>query len=110
MAVNQIDLLENCEILSNLVIPDSVLKYLNRKNIQSFHALRNTLEIESRNIHYCYNDNFSETIVDEESSAIKGKGLDFKLMAKTYKTFEFYVNHLKGLTQGNRVYLLTENS
>jgi hypothetical protein len=41
LALNQIDLLENCEILSNLVVPDSVLKYLNRKNIQSFHALRN---------------------------------------------------------------------
>lgn len=32
-ALNQIDILENCNILSNLVIPDTVLRYLNRKNI-----------------------------------------------------------------------------
>lgn len=43
-ALDQIDILENCDILSNLVIPDTVLRHLNRKNVQAFHGLRNTLE------------------------------------------------------------------
>ena len=47
-ALNQIDILENCNILSNLVIPDTVLRYLNRKNIQAFHGLRNTMELETQ--------------------------------------------------------------
>lgn len=29
--LNQIDFIENCQVLSNVVIPDSVLKHLNRK-------------------------------------------------------------------------------
>jgi len=29
-ALNQIDLIENCDVLSNVVIPDSVLKHLNK--------------------------------------------------------------------------------
>ena len=32
-ALDQIDILENCDILSNLVIPDTVLRHLNRKNV-----------------------------------------------------------------------------
>jgi len=32
-ALNQIDVIENCSTLANMVLPDSVLKYLNRKNI-----------------------------------------------------------------------------
>ena len=43
-ARNQIDILENCDILSNLVVSDTILRYLNRENIQTFHGLRNTLE------------------------------------------------------------------
>jgi hypothetical protein len=30
-ALNQFDFIENCQALSNFVLPDSVLKYLNRK-------------------------------------------------------------------------------
>lgn len=30
-ALNQFDFIENCEGLSNFVLPDTVLKYLNRK-------------------------------------------------------------------------------
>ena len=30
-ALNQIDMLENCDVLSNVVLPDSVLKYLNKQ-------------------------------------------------------------------------------
>ena len=29
-ALNQIDLIENCDVLSNVVVPDSVLKHLNK--------------------------------------------------------------------------------
>ena len=29
-ALNQIDIIENCDVLSNVVIPDSVLKHLNK--------------------------------------------------------------------------------
>lgn len=29
-ALNQIDLIENCDVLANVVIPDSVLKHLNK--------------------------------------------------------------------------------
>lgn len=30
-ALNQYDFIENCNVLSNLVLSDSVLKYINRK-------------------------------------------------------------------------------
>ena len=43
-ALDQIDILENCDILCNLVVPDTVLRHLFRKNVQVFHGLRNTLE------------------------------------------------------------------
>jgi len=39
-ALNQIDTIENCGTISNVIVPDTVLRYLNRKNIQSFHGLR----------------------------------------------------------------------
>jgi len=61
-------------------------------------------------MHYCYNDNFAETLVDELNPALKGRGLDAKLAAKALATFKYYHAHLAGLTAGNRVYLLTENS
>jgi len=32
-ALNQIDLIENCDVLANIVIPDSVLKHVNKINI-----------------------------------------------------------------------------
>lgn len=43
-ALDQIDLIENCDVLSNLVIVDSVLKHMNKQNIQAFYGLRNTIE------------------------------------------------------------------
>jgi hypothetical protein len=30
-ALNQIDMIENCDVLSNVVLPDSVLKHLNKQ-------------------------------------------------------------------------------
>ena len=32
-ALNQIDTIENCSTISNVVVPDTALRYLNRKNI-----------------------------------------------------------------------------
>jgi hypothetical protein len=32
-ALNQIDLIENCDSLKNVVVADTVLRYLNQKNI-----------------------------------------------------------------------------
>ena len=29
-ALNQIDLIENCDVLANIVVPDSVLKHVNK--------------------------------------------------------------------------------
>lgn len=43
-ALNQYDFIENCDALSNFVLPDTVLRYLNRKNIQSFHGMKNLIE------------------------------------------------------------------
>lgn len=42
--LNQYDFIENCEALSNFVLPDTVLRYINRKNIQSFHGMKNLIE------------------------------------------------------------------
>ena len=82
-ALNQIDIIENCDTLTNIVVPDTVLKNLNRKSIMTFHGLRNTLELNYRQFYYFYNENFKETFVDENSAEVKkimhGKGLDWKL-------------------------------
>ena len=52
-----------------------------------------------------------DTVVeDSKTELIKGKGLDYKLMLKAFSTFEYYFNHLNGLTKSKPVYLLTENS
>ena len=114
-ALNQIDIIENCDTLTNLVVPDTVLRHLNRKNIQSFHGLRNTLEQDSRQFYYFYNENFRDTFVDEKNPKVKkilhGKGLDWKLQYKVSKVFEWYFMHLQGLTtEENSVYLLTDNA
>ena len=70
---NRIDVIENCEALTNIVVPDTVLRYLSRKNIQAFHGLRNTIETSNstdestgRLFYYLYNENFSETYLDED--------------------------------------------
>ena len=60
-ALDQIDLIENCDVLSNVVVCDSVLKHLNKINIQAFHGLRNVTEFEDRRFYYFYNENCSET-------------------------------------------------
>lgn len=73
LALNRTEVLENCDALSNLVIPDTVLRYLQRKNIQAFHGIRNTMEMahstdeeaSGRAFYYLYNENFAETYLDE---------------------------------------------
>jgi len=64
-ALNQIDLIENCDVLSNVVVIDSVLKHLNKINIQAFHGLRNVAELEDRQFYYFYNENCIETASEE---------------------------------------------
>lgn len=82
-ALNQIDFIENCDTLTNVIVPDTVLRQLHRKNIQTFHGLRNTLELNSRQFYYFYNENFRDTFVDDSKADVKkildGKGLDWKL-------------------------------
>lgn len=64
-ALNQIDFIENCSHLKNVVVLDSVLKHLNKANIQGFHGLRNVIEQEDRRFYYFYNENFKDTVVNE---------------------------------------------
>lgn len=129
-ALNRIDVLENCEALTNLVVPDTVLRYLNRKSIQSFHGLRNTMEMasggsgryeadddeaNSRKFHYMYNENFVETYLDEERDALakevlSGRGLDDKLRVKCALVLSFYLKHFMGMTKENKVLLITSDS
>lgn len=82
-ALNQIDLIENCDVLSNVVVADSVLKHLNKMNIQAFHGLRNVSEQEDRRMYYFYNENFAETDISENK--LRGQGLDAKLTSKVFK-------------------------
>ena len=129
-ALNRIDVLENCEALTNLVVPDTVLRYLNRKSIQAFHGLRNTMEMASggsgrvdaddeeavgRRFHYMYNENFVETYLDEERDklalkVLEGRGLDDKLRVKCALVLSFYLKHFLGMTKENKVLLITSDS
>lgn len=115
-ALNQIDTIENCSTMSNIVVPDTVLRYLNRKNIQSFHGLRNTIDgQEGRYFHYFYNENCQETYLDESSEVARaeltGKGLDDKLRYKVALVLRFYMRHLEGLGEnpGESVFILTDS-
>lgn len=115
-ALNQIDTIENCSTMSNVVVPDTVLRYLNRKNIQSFHGLRNTMDgQEGRYFHYFYNENCQETYLDEGSAAARleltGKGLDDKLRYKVALVLKFYLRRLEGLaeTEEDSVFILTDS-
>lgn len=114
-ALNQIDTIENCSAISNIVVPDTVLRYLNRKNIQSFHGLRNTMDAqEGRCFYYFYNENFQETHLDEESAvakmALAGKGLDDKIRYKVALVLKYYLQHLEGLLESGEesVFILTD--
>ena len=107
-ALNQIDLIENCDVLSNVVVVDSVLKHLNKINIQAFHGLRNVIEQEYRRFYYFYNENNAETYLSNDD--LKGLGLDAKLTCKVFSVFSWYLKQMVGLTNGNKVYLLTSNS
>ena len=114
-ALNQIDTIENCSAISNVVVPDTVLRYLNRKNIQSFHGLRNTMDAqEGRCFYYFYNENFQETHLDEGSAVVKkeldGKGLDDKIRYKVALVLKYYIEHLANLLKdANSVFILTDS-
>ncbi|CDW74058.1 exosome complex exonuclease rrp44 [Stylonychia lemnae] len=77
------------------------------RNIQAFHGLKNLTEQESRQIYYFYNENFAETFVQE--SLIQGKGLDQKIKTKVSQVYQWYCDHLSGITEGHQIFLLTEN-
>ena len=64
-------------------------------------------EQEDRRFYYFYNENFAETEIPE--SQLRGQGLDAKLTSKVYKVFQWYYKHFKGLTDTNKVFLLTSN-
>jgi hypothetical protein len=103
-------MLENCDVLSNIVLPDSVLKHLNKTNIQAFHGLRNVAEQEDRRFYYFYNENFIETAIKDEKRVFAGLGLDAKLSRKVLQVFNWYQQHLAPVTSMNKVYLLTTDA
>lgn len=70
--------------------------------------MRNVSEQENRRFYYFYNENFAETNTPE--SELRGLGLDAKLTSKVHHVFQFYRKHLQGLTDVNKVFLLTSNS
>ena len=103
-ALSQIDTIENCTALTNLAVPDTVLRYLHRKNIQSFHSLRNVMDAqEGRNFYYFYNENCQETHLDENDvsvrTALSGKGLDDKIRFKVALILKYYMEHLAGIAE-----------
>jgi len=45
-----------------------------------------------------------------DESLIKGLGLDAKLSHKVFSVFSWYRSHFNGLTDTNKIYLLTSNA
>ena len=80
------------------------------RNIQAFHGLRNVLEVEDRRFYYFYNENCIETASEEQVRQLAGMGLDAKLTNKVYNVFLWYQRHFSGLTDTNKVFLLTSNA
>ena len=70
--------------------------------------MRNVSEQEDRRFYYFYNENFAET--DTPESELRGLGLDAKLTTRVHKVFQFYRRHFQGLTDVNKVFLLTSNA
>ena len=70
--------------------------------------MRNVSEQEDRRFYYFYNENFAET--DTPESDLRGLGLDAKLTTKVFSVFQFFRKHLQGLTDVNKVFLLTSNA
>lgn len=65
------------------------------------------IEQEDRRFYYFYNENFSQTFV--EDSKLQGMGLDEKLTHKSIQTYKFYVDHISQMTTCNKVHLLVSN-
>ena len=72
-------------------------------------------EASGRLFYYLYNENFTETFMDEDrdeliKELLQGKGLDDKLRVKIALVLSFYLKHFHGLTKGIKVSLLTTDS
>ena len=65
-------------------------------------------EQEDRRFYYFYNENFAETNVNEND--LRGQGLDAKLTSKVFKVLQWYYHHFRGMTETNKVFLLTSNN
>jgi len=70
--------------------------------------MRNVSEQEDRRFYYFYNENFAETATPEHE--LRGLGLDAKLTYRVCRVFQWYRSHLTGLTDVNKVFLLTSNA
>ena len=70
--------------------------------------MRNVSEQGDRRFYYFYNENFVET--DTPECELRGLGLDAKLTHRVFRVFQWYRRHLEGLTDTNKVFLLTSNA
>lgn len=66
--------------------------------------------MEDRRFYYFYNENFTETAIKDELKLFAGLGLDGRLTRKVLKVFDWYSEHMAGMTEGKKVYLLTSDS
>lgn len=69
--------------------------------------MKNLIEQDQRQIYYFYNENFKDTYIRDNQ--FQGKGLDYKLKRKVGLCYQWYSEHLTGLTESNKVYLLTDS-
>lgn len=58
-------------------------------------------------MYYFYNENFAETDITEKK--LRGQGLDAKLTSRVFKVLQWYYRHFQGMTETNKVFLLTSN-
>ena len=67
--------------------------------------------MEDRRFYYFYNENFTETAINDEPKAFAGLGLDARLTRKVLKVFTWYSEHFAQMTApAKKVYLLTSDA
>ena len=67
-------------------------------------------EFEDRRFYYFYNENCGETSSKAMEKQLAGMGLDAKLTNKVFQVFLWYKKHFQGLTDENKIYLLTSSA